>query len=608
MKKDLLDKRQLLNAVAILSLVLLTLFLRVFNSSDLSGGDDSQWAELATYAIQDPRLIIYPHFPDEPIQWQNIHHSRPFAVLPYVISILLFGYTKFAIIFSSAIFSALSVIFLCLLLRRLFDDKVAYLAGFLFAVSPFHLAFSRIGLLDAALIFYCLFAFWLLIRGLETGKLVFIYLSAFVWFINSTTTNIRGVVPILAVLPCIYFYLIKRKFDLRNLFRNRLFRHILISHVCVFLFFLAYIMLPLTWGDSGWIDVFRVMAQNAAGIIPGRDYMGFVESIYSMGSILIFTPFLGLIFVPLISGLVISLREIKKFRYAFWLFYIVGIIFFYTQGQFAPHRQTIFLPAIVTFAALGMLIPYYAFIKRRNSYFLPLVLSLSFAYLPFMLFMFSRRFEAEFVGVNSAVRALGLGGVFHLTLSFWWVFMLLIFIFLFGIYLYSKRPAGFMQARSIYITIIFLFIVLNLGVSLALVVSGAGIYKRTDATSVVGNYLKDNLGDEKYSCVAGVHAKSFSFYTQRTCAFWVDVNVSWLEEKAKAGDLKYFILNTHYPGGTSGFGNILPDGTMGPELAGVGWEINHQDKYEWLQENAIDITDKVGLSGRDEFLVYEFRI
>ncbi|MFC1741067.1 ArnT family glycosyltransferase [Nanoarchaeota archaeon] len=588
----------------ILALVLITLFLRLYNTSDLSGGDDSQWAELATYAIQDPKLIIYPHMPDEPTQWRDAHYSRPFAVIPYVLSILVLGYNKFAIVFPAALFSALSVILLFLLLRKQFNDSVAYLACFFFAVSPFEMAFSRIGLLDSALIFYCLLAFWFLIEGLERKKVSFIYLSAIVWFVNSTTTNIRGAVPILAILPCIYFYLMKQKFDFKRLFRNRMFHHILISHIGVAVVFVIYIALPLLWGDSGWIDLFIVMGQNAAGAIPGREYMGFWTAVRQMGSIIIFTPFMGLVFVPLLAGLVFSLRRLKEFKYAFWIFFMIGMLFFYYQGQYAPHRQTVFMPAFAAFAALGIMLPYQRFKKDKDSHLLPLVFAISFAYLVFMFYMFSVFFAIDFVGVYSVAQALGLELLLGILITYWWVLVILV-LGVFGA-VWSLSRTERTKALRAYVVVMLIFLVINISVPLLLAHTGVGIYKRTDSTGVVGRYLTENLGEERYSCVAGVHAKSFSFYTRRTCAFWVKVDVPWLEEQAEKGNVKYFILNTHYQGGTSGFGMVRPDGTFGPAV-NTGWEINHHDKRDWLLDNAVDVTGDSGLSGKEDFIIYRLK-
>jgi 4-amino-4-deoxy-L-arabinose transferase-like glycosyltransferase len=589
-------------------LVLLTFLLRVCNTSDFSGGDDSAWAEFATYAIQDPKLIIYPHMPDAPIQWQGMYVSRPSTIISFMIPILIFGHTRFAMAFTPAFFSAASIIFLYLLVRRFFKRKIAYLACFLFAVSPFHLAFSRTSFLHASLIFSATAALWFLIVGLEKKKTYLIYLSAFFWLINITTTDIRGAVPIIAVIPCLYFLIMRGSFDLRKLFANKLFRHFLASYVGVLAIFAMYIAIPLIWGDSGFINRFVYFIFYSVGNDGVTPFMGLWESITRIGSIIIFTPFLGLIFIPFLAGLIISIINFRKFNYSFWLFYLVGIIFFYIQGDFVPERQTIFVPAIATLAAIGIMHPYNYFRQNLKKYLLPSVLGLTFAYPFFMLFMFAKTYPKDFLAIKSTAATFGLGGVLDAFAKYWWFFAILVLLAFALIFLLSEMESIYPLIKRAYILIIVAFLILNFALSILLVATGVGVYKRSTATSVVGEYLKEHLGDEKYSCVAGMQADSFTYYTERMCAIWLFVNVSWLDEQVSQGNVKYFIVEPWYEYGTTGLGNVLPDGSMGPEITNTtDWSSNHYDKYKWLQEHGRDITSEVGLEDGRYFRVYTLK-
>lgn len=588
--------------------MLLTFLLRVCNTSDFSGGDDSAWAEFATYAIQDPRLIIYPHMPDAPIQWTGFYMSRPFTIISFVIPILIFGHTRFAMAFMPALFSAASIIFLYLLAKRFFNRKVAYLTCFIFAISPFHLAFSRLGFLHASLIFSATAALWFLIIGLEKRKIWPIYLSAFFWLINITTTNIRGAVPVIAAIPCIYFLIMRGSFDVRRLFKNRLFRHFLASYIGVLAIFGIYITIPLIWGDSGFIDRFSYFISYAVGSDGVTPFMSLWESIRSMGSIIIFTPFMGLIFIPFLAGLVIAALNFRKFRYSFWLFYLLGIIFFYIQGDFVPERQTIFMPAIATFTALGIMTPYYYFKRNLKKYLLPSVLGLTFTYPFFMLFMFAKMYPEDFMSITSVAQRSGFGRLLAVLVEYWWCFAILVLIIFAALLVISRRKIFYPQMKRAYICIIAIFLILNLVLSILLITTGVGIYKRSTDTSLVGNYLKEHLGNETYSCVAGMQADSFTYYTERMCAIWLFVNVSWLDEQVAQGNVKYFIVEPWYQYGTTGLGNVLPDGSLGPEITNTtDWSSNHLDKYEWLQEHGEDITQEVGLKDGNQFRVYTLK-
>jgi MFS family permease len=335
------------------------------------------------------------------------------------------------------------------------------------------------------------------------------------------------------------------------------------------------------------------------------NYLGFFDAVKEMGSVIIFTPFMGLIFIFFLAGMLISIKNIKKFSYSFWLFYFIGILFFYNQGEFVPERQTIFMPAIATFAAIGLIVPYQHFKDHKKTYLLPILLAFSFSYSFFMFFMFSRLFPSEFTMVSTLISMYGLSGLLNFLIVYWPVFILILFIFFIFLFQLSRIRCYFNKIHSIYVILVAVLLIVNLAFPFVLVHGGIGIYKRTGSTSIVGEYMRQNLGNEKYSCVAGIESKSFAFYTQRPCAFWVNVNVSWLEEQSSKRQLKYFIVNTHYPNKSTGLGNVLPDGTLGPEIDNTSdWTRNHVDKYDWLQQNTVDITKKVGLKNSNEYKVY----
>ena len=190
--------------IIILTVIFVTFSLRYYNTSDLSGGDDSQFAELTVYTLQDPIKFLYPSFPDEPVVWRNVHYSRPVTATVYAISTLIFGYNRFAMIFPPALFCTLSAILLYFILKSQFNQTLSLLATGFFVFSPYLLFFSRIGLLHSQLIFLSLLAYFLLFRYLKTRNIFYIYLSALCWLFNAWTTDIRGLVTAFAIIPIIW--------------------------------------------------------------------------------------------------------------------------------------------------------------------------------------------------------------------------------------------------------------------------------------------------------------------------------------------------------------------------------------------------------------------
>ncbi len=98
-------------------------------------------------------------------------------------SILVFGLTEAAVRLPNAILGSLAILVVYHLVRQLFEDKrVAYLAAFLLAVSPWHVLLSR-GAFEANLTTFLLpLGILLFYKGLKNQK--YLYLSALVFGLN----------------------------------------------------------------------------------------------------------------------------------------------------------------------------------------------------------------------------------------------------------------------------------------------------------------------------------------------------------------------------------------------------------------------------------------
>ncbi len=289
--------------IFLIAILLCTFFLRIYNANELSGGDDSQFAQMATFAIQSPEKIIYPSQPDEPMSWGGVHYTRPFAVIPLVISIFIFGYTKYAILMPALIFSVLSVLLIYIIIKKQFNTKTAFIASILFAFSPFHIAFTRNGMLHSALTFYCLLTTFLVIKAIDEKNNTLLYLAAFVCLINAWTTDFRGLVPLIALLP----YLWLKKVKTEKL------KHFILAAFIAVIIYLGYMIIPLIFfNNPEFLKSFfyRTSMSLPAGELPSSFSM--IALAKTMITYLIMTPFIGLIFIPMLFGLSYSIKKIRK--------------------------------------------------------------------------------------------------------------------------------------------------------------------------------------------------------------------------------------------------------------------------------------------------------
>jgi len=582
--------------IFLIIILLCTFLIRIYNANELSGGDDSQFAQLATFAIQSPEKIIYPSQPNEPMSWGGIYYTRPFAVIPLVISIFIFSYNKYAILMPTIIFSVLSVLLLYLIVKKQFNTKIAFIASILFAFSPFHIAFTRNGFLHGSLIFYCLLTTFLIIKAIDEKKNLFIYLAAFVCLANAWTTDFRGLVPLVALVPYLWFKKVKKE----------QIKHFFFAALIVLGLFFIYMLIPLIFFNNP--EFFKTFVNRCFSALPGHELasntsiVGLVKTIISY---LIMTPFIGLIFIPLLFGFFCSLKKIRKAKYALWAFWLLSIVIFYIQGGSFVERQLVIIPAFAVLASIGIMHSLDLFIKKKSIIF-PLLIASTLSWIVFMIARFPLTYPSEYKVMSQSY---WVSLLFNLLSKYYIGIIIIIFLTAFICNIYFKR-IKIKKQKSIISIIVIIYLLLNVCVASALVIGGFGIYKRPDEVKVIADYIKNNLKDEKYACVAGVHDKSFIFYTQRVCAYWRVINISWIEEQVKSNNLKYFVLNLYlYDGYTPGFGRINQSGKIDNTTCKGGnmWFCNIPERYNWLMKNTVDITYKTGLKPNNPyFRLYEY--
>jgi len=534
------------------------------------------------------------------MSWGGLHYTRPFAVIPLVISILIFGYNKYAVLMPTLIFSVLSVLLLYLIVKKQFNTKTAFIASLLFAFSPFHIAFTRNSFLHGALTFYCLLAAFLIIKAVDEKKNLFIYLAAFVCLANAWTTDFRGLIPIFALVPYLYF----RKINKEQL------KHIIFAVIIILLLYFIYMLIPLIFfKNSKFIEAFVYMFIYA---LPGHGIttstMSVIGSAKTMLNYLVMTPFMGLIFIPVLFGFLYSLKNIKKPKYALWLFWFLSIIIFYIHGKPYVERQVVIVPAFAVLASIGITHSLDFFVKEKKGLAFASLIALTISWIVLLAARFPITYASEYMSITKTNYFLSLIFGFLNNYYIWIIIFILLLTMLISHFYF--RNINIKRQKNVLSIIVIIYLLLNVSVASALVIGGFGIYKRPNEVKVIADYINENLGNEKYACVAGVHDKSFIFYTQKVCASWLLVNVSWIQEQVENNNLKYFVLNLYlYDGYTPGFGRIDQSGVFDNTSCTQPseWHCNEPEKYNWLMENTVDITYKTGLKPDNPyFRLYEY--
>jgi len=534
----------------LLLLLVLAFILRFYNAGGLSGGDDSSYAMWMYYALDDPFRLIYLSFPDEPIFHTGNSYLRPLALYPMLPFVYLFGYNHLALRFASLLFAPLSVWLLYKLSRRFFSENISLLAVFFFVVSPLSIAFSRLALIESALTVYMLAAILFTVIAIQDNKPWLFYLAGFITLINLLTTNFRGAVPLIGLVP----------FVLMSKLKKRHWKHLIAAGVIFISLYVGYAFLPYMWGETAYADRLLYRVDHGAGDLGTS--LG--SAVPEIATLMYLTPFMGLILVPAIFGIVYSIRRRKPIDLLL-LTALASTAFFYLQGAPWPVRQTIYVPIMAIFAGIGIM----------NSKRISMLICYTLAW-------YIAMFIAALTIIPQMTFTRGLFGASLnsvLLLSGTFILILLILPY-------------FTKAKKIIRASMLIFLLINITVPMVLVVGGLSIYHRPDKIHDVADYMEQNLDDEAWGCVAGYHQKTLTYLLQRKCALWHLIDVNWLETQKQSGDLKYLLINLDPAYISYGLGRFNPDGS--PDMTNVETDPrlrNYDDKIQWVIENSVDITE-----------------
>lgn len=599
-----MEKRNIkkLAYVFIIILIIYAFILRISNVGGLTGGDESSYGAFAFYSIESHFNIfntLYVQITNEAVPCSGLVFTRPFAILPIIPFLMTFGYTELSIRLPSVLFSVFSILLLYLILRKLdFDVRIIFMSCFLFAILPLNVAFSRVGRIESAITFDCLLITYLVIKGIKDENNKLFYLAGIVVVMNLLTTTVRGIFPLIALVPYIY---------LERISKERL-KHIVAALFLIISLLLIYMLIPFLYGKT--IDFW------SHSFYYGAATSGVQQSGYEMITVLImdikyllFTPFLALITIPALMGIFYCLKRIKTSSYSLWFFWFLSSFLMLSIGGANPIRFVLFTPSYVVLASIGIVYSYSAFIQKKKSGFMfPLLIASTSTYILSIIYLFPHLFQIEWRNMVTVLTEYHLLFVFPFITKYFIILVLLFFLipFMFYIFHYKKElNTSKMPIKKISMAIIVVYLLINILLINVLVITGVGEFHRPEEVRVVADYLKSNLNSEKYGCVACIHSNSFTVYTQKICPHWGYAEIDWIEEKVKNGELRYFIYNLQTGIVDEKDGKFHLE--RGACVALFDLQTRYPEKYEWLTQNCIDITYKTGLPPDNKyFRVYEY--
>ena len=142
--------------------ILVAIFFRLYSLDTIPSGLlwDESWNGLDTVAVLNG---------ERPVFFTENFGREPIFIYLQAISVALLGQTTLALRAVSAVLGILTVVVAYLLVRRMFDARVALLTSGWLTLSLWHVIFSRMGLRTISLPLFLAVGFYCLWRGIEEG-------------------------------------------------------------------------------------------------------------------------------------------------------------------------------------------------------------------------------------------------------------------------------------------------------------------------------------------------------------------------------------------------------------------------------------------------------
>lgn len=137
-------------------------------------------------------------------------YKQPIYVYAEVLPIKLFGLNAFSVRLPNAFLGTLSIIFVFLLVYELFRKRpyakiVAFLSMFFFAISPWHIQFSRVAFEAVVGLFFVLVGVWLFLRGYRLQKKWYFFVAAFFLALSAYSYHAEKLFTPFLVVGLVFF-------------------------------------------------------------------------------------------------------------------------------------------------------------------------------------------------------------------------------------------------------------------------------------------------------------------------------------------------------------------------------------------------------------------
>jgi len=220
-----------LSKIILFLVITLALFLRLYKV--ISIPPSLNWDEVSigynAYSILKTGRDEWGKF--LPVHFEAYgEYKLPAQVYASIPGIAIFGLNEFGVRVTPVIYGALTVLFLYLLVKEMFDNEwIALVSSFLLAISPWHIQLTRASFESSFSVFWVTLGVWLFIKGFANKKY---WVASIIPFIISIYTYNAARV----FTPLFLFFIIL-------IYRKEVLKNVKVFIICFLLFALS--MIPL---------------------------------------------------------------------------------------------------------------------------------------------------------------------------------------------------------------------------------------------------------------------------------------------------------------------------------------------------------------------------
>jgi 4-amino-4-deoxy-L-arabinose transferase-like glycosyltransferase len=363
--------------VAFILLAIATRFLWLDKVPNAIGGDE------LNYAVTAKAIVI--NGTDMTGKWNpltvfafNYPYGEGQAELEYFLlyPFTLAGFSLFSVKFIFALFSVLSVLLIYLITKKLFDERVAIVAGFISSINPWSVFIGRTGYEMVVALFLALLSFYILLIA-RNWKILIVIPFLFCLFYSYIAVKLIFIPFLLLLLIYIYFYRNNKQF---------LKQYLIVFASCLALVLFFVVSLKLNTSSSRAGELFTISNQEIARQVNEARKSTIQSPVTNLleNKYTVYSKFLAIKFLNIFSSdylfnysdQFVGIGKHGLFYYIDSLFLFLGVIFLASKNR----KLLVFILALIVIGALP-----HVFHQARTDNFTPHI----FLTFPFLIMLIS---------------------------------------------------------------------------------------------------------------------------------------------------------------------------------------------------------------------------